>query len=188
MEEIRHSHGRFVDTILAVSQKHWATYIIPVLFIVLGLFFLIAKNYFLGSVLSVYGIAKILSNRSTSWMLTNEDLVIKSGFLPWRKIYFEIPKEDIYEAFYHKSLFGTVFGFGTLTVRRTDGTTSAFSTTGMTDPQEITGAINSLVRELKKAPLNPTFNFTGNISMADEIQKLVELKNQGILSDEEFDI
>ncbi|MBS1572680.1 MAG: PH domain-containing protein, partial [Bacteroidetes bacterium] len=144
------------------------------------------KSYFLGPVLLIFGIIRIFSNKSTSWTLTNEDLVIKSGFIPWRKTYFEIPKEDIFEAFYNKSMFGSMFGFGNISIRRTEGTTSIFSCTGMTEPQEITGSINSLVREIKKSPKTQTMHFTNNISLADEIQKLVELKNQGVLNDDEF--
>lgn len=79
-----------------------------------------------------------------------------------------------------------MFGFGNLTIRRTEGTTSTFSCYGMTDPKEIMGSVNSLVRKLKKNQKTNTVNFTNNISLADEIQKLVDLKNQGILNDDEF--
>ncbi len=188
MEQIRQSHDRTVNTILAISKKHWATYIIPLFALILGLLFVISKSYIFGIVLTFFGIIKILSNKSTSWTLTNEDLVIKSGFMPWRKTYFEIPKEDIYEAFYSRSMFGSMFGFGNLAIRRTEGTTSTFSCSGMTDPKEIMGSINSLVREIKKNPKTNTVNFTNTISLADEIQKLVELKNQGILNDDEFNV
>jgi hypothetical protein len=188
MEQIRQSHDRTVDTILATSKKHWATYIVPLFALILGLLFLIFKSYLFGIVLATFGIIKILSNKSTSWTLTNEDLVIKSGFMPWRKTSFEIPKEDIYEAFYSKSMFGSIFGFGNLAIRRTEGTTSSFSCSGMTEAKEIMGSINSLVREIKKNPKTNTINFTNNISLADEIQKLVELKNQGILNEDEFNM
>ncbi len=188
MEQIRHSHDRTVDTILAISKKHWATYILPTVAVLFGLFFLLGKYNIIGIGLIFFGVTKILTNKSTSWTLTNEDLVIKSGFTPWRKLYFEIPKEDIYEALYHRTIFGSIFGFGDLSVRRTDGSTSTFSCSGMTDPKEITGSVNALVRETKKSSKNNTVNFTNNISLADEIQKLAELKNQGILNDEEFNV
>ena len=188
MEQIRFSHDRNVDTILSVSKKHWSTYIIPFFGLLLGLLFLFGKTYFIGIGLLFFGILKILSNRSTSWLLTNEDLIIKSGFLPWKKTYFEIPKEDIFEAFYSHGLFANIFGYGRLTIRRTDGTTSAFSTGGMTNPKEIIGSINSLVREIKKNRKMNFLNVNNNHSIADEINKLVELRNQGLLNDEEFNI
>lgn len=139
-------------------------------------------------ILLIVGITKTLSNRSTSWTLTDEDLIIKSGFLPWNKIYLEIPKEDLYEALYSRGFFATIFGFGTLTIRRTEGTTSSFTTSGMTNPQEITGSINSLVREIKKKSRMNFINITNNQSVADEINKLLELKNQGLINEEEFAI
>lgn len=188
MEQIGHSHDRNIDTILAISKKHWSTYIIPILAVLWGLSFLSSFFFPIGIILMFFGIFRILSNKSTFWTLTNEDLVIKSGFLSWKKTHFEIPKEDIFEAFYHKSMFGSLFGFGNLTVRRTEGTTSTFSTSGMTEPHVITGSINSLVRKIKKNPKTNIMNFTNNISLADEIQKLAELKNQGILDDTEFNI
>ena len=186
MEQIGHSQGRKTETILAVSTKHWAIYILPGIATLLGLFLLIVKSYFFAGALLLYGITKILSNRSTVWVLTNEDLVIRSGFLPWRKTYFEIPKEDIYEAYYSKTMFGSFLGYATITVRRTEGSTSSFFATGMTDPGEIIGSINALVRDLKKRPQQNFVNVNAHPSLADELQKLVELKNQGLLTEEEF--
>ena len=80
---------------MAISKKHWSTYIWPTFAVLLGLLFLIVKSYIFGFILIIVGITKVLSNKSTFWTLTEEDLIIKSGFLPWKKTYFEIPKEDI---------------------------------------------------------------------------------------------
>lgn len=186
MDQVRFSHDRTTGTILAISKKHWSTYIWPAFVVLLGLTFLLSKNYIFGSIILIIGVTKILSNKSTSWTLTDEDLIIRSGFLPWRKIYFEIPKEDIYEAFYSYGFFANIFGFGNLTIRRTEGTTSSFSCSGMTNPKEIVGSINSLVREIKKNPKANFLNINSNYSVADELQKLVELKNQGLLNEDEF--
>ena len=96
------------------------------------------------------------------------------------------PKEDIYEAYYSKTMFGSFLGYATITVRRTEGSTSSFFATGMTNSGEITGSINALVRDLKKSPKQNFVNVNAHPSLADELQKLVELKNQGLLTEEEF--
>lgn len=186
MEQIRYSHDQISKTIIAISKKHWSTYIWPVVASVLGLILLIGKSYLLGIIFLPAGVMKILSNKSTSWILTDQELIIRSGFLPWRKTYLEIPKEDIYEAFYSNGFLANIFGYGSLTIRRTDGTTSAITNDGMTNPKEIIGAINSLVREIKKNLSGNQLNHNNLAIIADEIEKLIELKNQGLIDNEEF--
>lgn len=186
MEQIGQPHDRRTEMIMAISKKHWATYIFPAIAVFIGIICLFTGHYLIMLLFFIAGITKLLSNKSTAWTLTNEDLIIKSGFLPWRKVYYVIPKEDIFEAYYRKSAIGTIFGYGTLNIRRTEGTTTSFHEKGMTNPDEITGSINSLIRELKKNPKVNFVNLNTNHSIADEIQKLVELKNQGLLSEEEF--
>ncbi|MCB9201977.1 MAG: SHOCT domain-containing protein [Flavobacteriales bacterium] len=188
MEQIRHSHDRQVNTVLVISKKHWVTYVIPVILLIIGALSILSKNFIGGIIFLTLGIITVLANKSVSMVLTNEDLVFKSGFLPWNKTYYEIPLEDIYESYFEKGIFATIFGFASITIRRTEGTTSSFSSSGMTEAKELTGSINSLIRKIKKNTKQSFVNVNANISIADEIHKLVELKEKGILSAEEFDL
>ena len=60
----------------------------------------------------------------------------------------------------------------------------------MTQNKEITGTINSMVRSLKsyKVQNSHSNSFQNNSNLSDELTKLGNLRNQGILSEEEFQI
>lgn len=177
------------NKILCVSKKHWTSNILPIAFLVVGCVLLIYKIAFWGYIVIFASITKILSNRATTWTLSEEKLIIRSGFLSWKKTYFEIPREEFYEAFYSKSFWGMFLGYAQITIRRNEGITSSFSSKRMTNFKDITTSINTIASNIKKQKAQPqSFIINQNISVADEIQKLVHLKAQGILSEEEFNI
>lgn len=70
-------------------KKHWAAFIIPTFLIILGLIISLTQSLFafLGSLMIIFNIFKILSLRSVSWKLTTSDLYITSGIFPWSKTY-----------------------------------------------------------------------------------------------------
>ena len=64
------------------SKKHFSTYIIPTILIILGFIFLLSmlsKVYFMGIVGIIFliiGINKILSNISTKWILFENESIL----------------------------------------------------------------------------------------------------------------
>lgn len=181
---------------LVHSRKHLAAYVLPVFMLLIisrwvsfdfssysGFLFL-----FIGLPTAILCILKIISLRSVSWILTEEELIIKSGYLPWRKIHMVIPIEDIYEALCSHGMFGSLLGYGNISIRRTEGVTSHISYITMDNHKKITGAINSLVRPIKKArvygPSNPVATYNG--SLVDELTQIMALKDQGVITAEEF--
>ncbi|MBS9768573.1 MAG: hypothetical protein KGV44_13685 [Flavobacteriaceae bacterium] len=195
MEETKKINQNAVRSeIICTSKKHWSSYIFPILFILIGLFifilgyFGITKNIYLiiiGLLLSIRYLNKILAYKSTMWILTKEDLTIKSGFLPWAKTHLEIPIEDIYDSYYQFGFFAKILGYGHLNIRRTEGSTSSFVTTQMTNCDLMTATINSEVLNLKKNANK--MNYSTNISVADELIKLNDLLEKGVINKEEFD-
>ncbi len=178
------------STVICQSKKHWIVYVFPYFMIVLGLFFMLTtlKYYVIvGIAFIAISVMKILKYKSTKWTLTDTDLIIKSGFLPWRKTYFNIPIDTIFEAFYKHDLLSNIFGYGHLYIRRTDGSTSAFGTPTMTKHGEITGKINTMIRELKKPQSQYFASQPQTSSLADELVKLTELHRQGAITDDEFE-
>lgn len=201
MEEIRtHSNHRNNCKVVVESKKHWVAYILPViLLLIFGVPFLIGvlagfydpKNFIMLMIplpvvfLSIFA---IINNQSISWTLTEEELIIKSGFLPWKKMYYLIPVEDIYEAYYSTGFLATIFGFGDLSIRRTEGSTTGFTFRTMNKHKEISGEINSRVRGYKKLKYNqPSVSLlTKGNSVIDELSQMAALKKEGLLTPEEF--
>lgn len=175
--------------IICQSKKHLFSYVFPAILVFIG--FLFGTTFFyessfiglIGIIMIFFGLHKILQNRTTMWILYEDELVIKSGFLSWKKTFFAIPIDNIFEAFYQNDFFAHLFKYGHLNIRRTEGSTSSFRTAIMTNNKEITGTINTMVRNLKTNSLQKK---SLNLNLSDELLKLVNLKNQGILSEEEF--
>ena len=197
MEETKKTSGKISDEVICVSNKHWSAYILPVflllivgLFLLMGLFLHITKingETISGIVFSLLSLKKIMENKSTKWILTKEGLIMKSGFLPWTKSNFEVPIENIYEAYYRFGFWAKILGFGHLTIRRTEGTTSQFIATKMTNFKQITAKINSEVRNLKKlAKQVQKISDGSSLSISDELLKLNELLEKSIISEDEF--
>lgn len=197
MEETKKASGEISDEIICISNKHWSAYVFPIFFLTIGGLFLFMGLFspltkingwtISGLILSLFSLNKILANKSTKWILTKEDLIIKSGFLPWKKSYFEIPIENIYEAYYQFGFWAKIMGYGHLNIRRTEGSTSQFITTKMTNFKEITATVNSEVRKLKKLA-NQVQKISGgnNFSISDELLKLNDLFEKSIISEDEF--
>lgn len=178
-----------IDKVICTSKKYWIVYVFPCLMIFLGLIFVLSglKYYTaVGTFFVAVFVLKILGLKSTKWILTDNELIIKSGFLPWRKTYFDIPIDTIFEAYYRHNLLSNIFGYGYLYIRRTEGLTSGFKEPAMTKHGEIAGKINAMIRDLKKSQSQHFIPQQQVLSQADELLKLTELHRQGVLSDEEF--
>ncbi|MEW5979247.1 MAG: PH domain-containing protein [Acidobacteriota bacterium] len=144
-----------------------------------GLVFLIVV------VLLIRALAKWLYLRSFSWTVMDEQVVIKRGWLPWRKLHFEIPIDTVFEAYYTFGLFGRLFNFGHCTLRRTEGVTSEFSETYMARAEELVRLINRKVREFKKQQKQAPSVSTR--SEVEELKELALLKADGSISAQEYE-
>lgn len=200
MEQANFSNQRNAEIILAVSYKHWRANISPILLMIVGGILLFSSKMWgitIGVSLLYFAGTRFLSNKQTSWVLTNDLLIIKSGFLPWKRIYYEVPKEDIYEAYFSQGILDSFFGSATLVIRRTDGLASTIAFKKMTNKEDIIGNINASIREHKKYPQHIASNTSDIVqelrfqnaksSVADELYKLSILKEKGLISTEEFE-
>ena len=142
--------------VLVLSEKHWISYVLPALAAIVALYLLFLGKYWwiLSCILLGYAVWSYFVLRSVSLTLTDKELIIKSGVLPWNRTYFNIPVYDIYEAFYEKGMISYLLGYGTVSIRRTDGVSTAFSYTYMTRYNDMVGQINALIRQEKEALRN----------------------------------
>jgi uncharacterized membrane protein YdbT with pleckstrin-like domain len=135
---------------------------------------------------SASGIYNLLYLRTIEWIITDEEMRVKSGILPWRKRSFDHPYETIFEAYFNFGFFAKIFGYGTCVIRRTEGNTTAETESYMHDAKKITGLINARVKELRKAQRPATLAPTTR-SAVQELADLAKLKAAGDISVEEFE-
>ncbi len=174
-----------------IAKKHWATFTIPTLVILLGLIFSQLSTFFkyFGIAMIVLNAIKIYSLTTVKWTLTSTDLYITKGILPWTKTQLQIPIFDIYESLVSYDMFGHIFGFGHITIRRTEGNTTQITETALTGAKNFSGYINQFVQDFKKNKHNVTIYQTTATkqSIREELKHLAELKNNGELTQDEYD-
>ncbi len=184
MQSIRNHHtpttpGRIIST----SSKHWAAYLFPLFIILLGILFIFP----FGIILILFGFYMLLNIKSKKWILTENELIISSGFFPWHKSYLEIPIEDLFDAYYVHGFWATLFGFGLIKVRRTDGVTTTFQDNNMKNHKDIIQQTNVLIKSVKKPKISTYENFSMTpSSVSDELLKLSALLEKGVLTTDEF--
>ena len=123
---------------------------------------------------------------SVSWSVEDDRVTVHRGWLPWTRFVLEVPIETIFEAYFQAGFFGHFFGYGHCTIRRTEGNTTALVLTYAREPGDIVGAINQKVNDLRRAGRSSSVSAEGPTNTADEIAKLVHLRNQGEISTEVF--
>lgn len=163
-----------------IIKKHWTSYVFPSILILLGLFcFIFLKYFFLlkygGAVMFFVGLYQFFSKRDVEWSVNNNSISIW-GF----GTDFQIPVSDVYECF----LEG-----GDIVLRRNDGLNTTFTETNLENALSFSQEVNRMVQNYKKTKnttnvINHIINPSSNIT--DEIIKLNELREKGIISEDEF--
>jgi hypothetical protein len=95
----------------------------------------------------IRGIYRLAYLSTVRWVVGPEGLTVARGILPWRKWNRFAPWSTIFEAFYTKSFIGHFLGYGTVTVRRAEGVTSAWKETRMQGSHQLTGTINAALAQ-----------------------------------------
>jgi hypothetical protein len=99
-------------------------------------------------------IYKLFWLRTVRWTVRDDGVHVKQGILPWRTWENWYPYETIFEAYYGRRLFGYMLGYGTLGIRRTEGTTSNVAQNCIRGAKTAAAAINGGV-EAHRAAMRP---------------------------------
>lgn len=185
------------------SRKHWYAYTTDVLLILI--FGIPAVQYYyktqgattmypyfrigvlvFGIWILYKSIRGIILNLRVKWIFKNNRLTVKSGFLPWRRTNFGIDISQIYEAFYSTNFIGTLLGYGSLQIRRTDGVTSKVMQYKMSNHKKIISSINNCIILNKENKSHKTQTIISKESVSDELRKLADLNRDGVISEDEF--
>lgn len=181
------------------SRKHWITYFGYFILLFIGILFIgnfsMLKNdsgywkYFhliIGTWIIFKSLKGSILNYCTTWSFENNILTVKDGFLPWKRTNFSTDRTQIFEALYSSSFLGTIFGYGTINIRRTDGITSQLIETSMSKQKQFVSSINNAIEDLKSINTSDSTVQDG-LSIPDELRKLADLNKDGIISDYEFE-
>jgi uncharacterized membrane protein YdbT with pleckstrin-like domain len=170
------------------SKKHWSAYVIPVAVLLSGLFLCTRSSYlpYIGFGLVLVALRKIIILFTVRWEISDRSLSINKGILPWQKLDMEIPIFNIYESYVTFGMFGHLLGYANIAIRRTEGITTKISETSLTGAKVLSEHINSLIQEHMKQKGTGDYRPDNN-SLAQELQRLAQLKNSGELTVGEYE-
>ena len=190
------------EKILLVTYRNWTTLIVPVLIAVLGL----AAAYFIGfierwgwiaAVLGLlYFTIKYFQWKVNIWVVTNYRVIDETGlFQHYAK---ESPLDKINNVSYDQSVWGRIFNFGHVEIQ-TAAEIGATDYYNVNHPKRLKDTItqaqsdfenlkitNQATQMAQAMGLNRGGSTSSSHNIATELEKLFELKQKGILSEEEY--
>lgn len=205
-----------------VARKHWFAYL--KILLGYGIWFLILLAFLVGVTSNVnvrqpdsgvYAIVAVvilavmaisaffflwswMDTKRFTWTAEEERLVLRSGWMPWRRSEFGIAYDTIFESYFQFGMIDKLIGSRDITIRRTEGVTSNTVATNMKSGEEISGAINRKIKETKAlrygAPqmvsqmISEAPRVEAGKTQAEQLREIAALKVDGTITAEEFDL
>jgi membrane protein YdbS with pleckstrin-like domain len=156
--------------VAALSWEEWAGAVVGVLVVAALVFFLLR--------LAVWA--------TTNFVITTDRVIYRSGVLSKRGI--EIPHDRINTVVFNQRLFERMIGAGDLEIQSAGETPSKF--TDIRKPDVVQSEIYRQAEANENRKFDrigaPPSGESGGGSLADELKKLDDLRQQGVLSEQEF--
>jgi len=195
------------EIILLITRQHWIKLVLPIfvwlLLAALCIWLLKTTGLIITLVAALYPIYEYLNWKSNLWCITNLRVVDESGF--FGRYSKESPLDKINNVEYDQSIWGRMFGYGNVDIQTAaemgETTYEMIDNPGLlkdtiTHSQEEykKNAIDSQANQLALAIAKTTAAITAqqlppNSSkqmVADELEKLFALLNQGAITQEEY--
>jgi uncharacterized membrane protein YdbT with pleckstrin-like domain len=189
------------EKIILLTKPHWFTLSLPFLITLAGLIIgsiiekTITGSYGLFLILIVicYFIFKIIQRNMNIWVVTNLRVIDEHGVITNNSK--ESPLDKINNVTYKQSFWGKIFGFGNVQIQTAAeiGSTTYFA---VEKPKELKDTITQMQEEYKESQIKKQATELANaiaageknktIDVAAELEKLYELKQKGILTEEEY--
>lgn len=131
-------------------------------------------------------IVRLLDWRTTYFVVTSHRLIFRRGLLSRSGI--EIPLEKVNNVNFHQSIAERMLGCGDLIIESaSEGGQSRF--TDVVNPDRVQGIIHTAIQErLQNGPGMGAGSATrGPVDIAEQLEKLADLRDRGVLSDAEFE-
>jgi uncharacterized membrane protein YdbT with pleckstrin-like domain len=189
------------EKIILLTKPHWFTLSLPFLILLAGLIIgsiiekTITGSYGLFLILIVicYFIFKIIQRNMNIWVVTNLRVIDEHGVISNNSK--ESPLDKINNVTYKQSFWGKIFGFGNVQIQTAAeiGSTTYFA---VEKPKELKDTITQMQEEYKESQIKKQATELANaiaageknktINVAAELEKLYELKQKGILTEDEY--
>ncbi len=183
------------EKVALVIKPHWLILVIPALLAIAGLVggILIAP-YGLIIPLLLFGYLgyRVIERTNNIWAVTNWRVIDEYGFFAHNSK--ESPLDKINNVNYHQSVWGRIFGFGDVQIQTASEQGSTVYHM-VENPRRLKDTITHMQEEYKNSQiLNQARELARAISttpreqsdVASELEKLHVLRQQGVISDEEF--
>jgi uncharacterized membrane protein YdbT with pleckstrin-like domain len=190
------------EKILLVTYRSWVSLIAAVFIVLLGL----VASYFIGFIERwgwiaallglLYFIIKYLQWKANIWVVTNFRVIDETGLLQhYAK---ESPLDKINNVSYDQGIWGRVFNYGHVEIQTAAeiGATDYFN---VNQPKRLKDTItqaqsdfenfkitNQATQMAQAMGLHKTAGAPASPQIASELEKLFELKQKGVLSEEEY--
>lgn len=184
------------EELILETKPHWFTLALPFLITLIGSII----SYFIGYygiitvfVLLSYFFYKLKQRTNNLWVVTNLRIVDEYGVFSNNSK--ESPLEKINNVSYFQSFWGRIFGFGDVQIQ-TAAEIGSTSYSFVENPKELKDTITQMQEAYKYQQIKrqatelaqaiATKQQTSKTEIASELEKLYELNQRGILTDEEY--
>jgi uncharacterized membrane protein YdbT with pleckstrin-like domain len=184
------------EKVILQTKPHWLTLVGPTLItliaIILG-FIIGGVGILIGIVFILYFIYKVIERNNNLWVVTNLRVIDEYGVFSNNSK--ESPLEKINNVSYRQSFWGKIFGYGNVQIQTAAeiGSTTYFS---VENPKELKDSITQMQEEYKNHQIKMQATELANAivagqqniktDVASELEKLFELRQKGILTEEEY--
>jgi uncharacterized membrane protein YdbT with pleckstrin-like domain len=184
------------EKLILLTKPHWFTMIVP--------FFVLVAGIVIGVVIGSYGLLillvvggyfffKMVERRNNIWAVTNLRVIDEFGVFSNNSK--ESPLDKINNVSYNQTLMGKVFGFGNVQIQ-TAAEVGSTVYTAVTHPGKLKDSITRMQEEYKEYQIARQASELANAMLTgqqsnktdvpEELEKLFELKQRGIITEEEF--
>lgn len=186
------------EKVILITRPHWFTILFPMILgiagmaggIVLSVFGLVLAGIPVALVLMVYSGYRILERQKNIWAVTNMRVIDEEGvFSSDTK---ESPLDKINNVSYSQSFWGKIFGFGKVDIQ-TAAEIGETTYNNVESPGKLKDAITTMQEEYKKIQMKrqakefaDAIGSSNDNDIGTEIEKLNQLKEKGVISEEEF--
>lgn len=187
------------EKILVTIRQHWIKLALPfiawLLAAILLIWFAKTVGFVIALLTALYPMYEYLNWKNNLWCVTNVRVVDESGF--FSRYSKESPLDKINNVEYDQSIWGRIFGYGNVDIQ-TAAEMGETTYTMIHHPKLLKDTITHAQEEYKKAQINKqatqlaeaiaksTTAQPSQQMIADELQKLFNLYQQGAITQEEY--
>jgi hypothetical protein len=129
------------------------------------------------------------STSSVRWVVNKDGIEGTGGVLPWKRANFYYTFDQIFDVYWRRpkiAFLGWLFNVGTIGFRTASGVADALEQNLMARPQRFHELGLEYTGQANQAQVDHSSD-SANGSVADELERLAKLRDQGNISEEEYE-